>query len=80
MAERESMKIIRASYVDDGTLIPGVLTERRFRRPVFYSADAGCGWDSQVIYKEYEGKVIIWAGTPQPGKTYYYGPEVDKEG
>lgn len=74
------MKAKRASYIDDDILIPGVLIERLFRRPVFYSADARCGWESQVIYKEDQGKVIVWAGTPQPGKSYYYDPKADKEG
>ena len=69
------MKVKRASYMDADVLIPGVLVERLFRRPVFYSADAGCGWESQVIYKGYnDDKVVVWTGTPQPGKSYFYDP------
>lgn len=65
--------------MDDGILIPGVLIERLFRRPVFYSADARCGWVSQVIYKENKDKVIVWAGTPQPRRSFYCAPKADKE-
>lgn len=69
------MKVKRASYMDDDILIPGVLIERLFRRPVFFSADARCGWESQVIYKEHQSKVIVWSGTPQAGKSYFCGPD-----
>ena len=61
--------------MDDDVLIPGVLIERLFRRPVFYSADARCGWESQEIYKEHKDKVVVWEGTPQAGKSYFCDPD-----
>jgi len=69
------MKVKRASYKDDDILIPGVLIERLFRRPVFYSADARCGWQSQEIYKQHKDKVVVWEGTPQVGKSYFCDPD-----
>lgn len=53
------MKACKASYDDDGVLISGILVKRFFRKPVFYAVDPNCGWDSQVINKSEECKIII---------------------
>ena len=62
------MKISKASYVDDGVTISGVLVKRFLRKPVFYAADPSCGWDSQVITKAEQGKVVVWHGRARAGK------------
>lgn len=72
------MKVKRASYIDNGILIPGVLIERLFRRPVFYSADARCGWESQVIYKDNSKNVVLLYGSGS-GRSVYCNPKTDKE-
>ncbi|MBQ8245812.1 MAG: hypothetical protein IJZ42_01650 [Lachnospiraceae bacterium] len=61
------MKICKASYMDDGVTIPGVLVERFLRKPVFYAADPSCGWNSQVITKTEQSKVVKWIGKPGVG-------------
>ena len=62
------MKINKASYLDDDSVIWGVLVERFLRKPVFYAADPRCGWDHQVITKAEEGKIDIWHGFARVGK------------
>lgn len=54
------MKISQAIYIDDGAVIPGVLVKRFLRKPVFYTDDPSCGWDSQVITKAEKSKVVIY--------------------
>ena len=54
------MKVIKASYIDDGAIIRGVLVKRFAWKPVFYASDVTCGWDSQVITKAEEPNLIIW--------------------
>ena len=73
------MKICKASYMDDGVTIPGVLVKRFLRRPVFYAADPSCGWDSQVIYKSKENKVVVWRGRVHVGKFSIHGGVEVKE-
>lgn len=69
------MKVKRAGYMDDGVVVPGVIIKRLFRRPVFFSADGRCGWDSQVIYKDNEKNVIEFSGGCGSGKTFYVEPD-----
>lgn len=66
------MKICKASYMDDGVAIPGVLVKRFLRKPVFYAADPSCGWNSQVITKAEQGKIVEWIGRPGTGKSRYF--------
>ena len=63
------MKITRASYIDDGVAVPGILVKRLFRRPVFYSADSRCGWDSQKITKEEEKNLVVSVSEPGAGRS-----------
>lgn len=70
------MKVKRAGYMDDGVVIPGVIIKRLFRKPVFFSADGRCGWDSQVIYKDNEKNVVEFYGSGS-GKTFYVEPVLD---
>ena len=53
------MKIIQASYKDDGVIVPGILVKRFLRKPVFYAADPNCGWHSQVITKQNKGVIML---------------------
>lgn len=63
------MKVSKASYMDDGVTVPGILVKRFLRKPVFYAADPSCGWNSQAITKAEQGKVVNWIGEPRPGKS-----------
>lgn len=67
------MKISKATYMDDGLVIWGVLVERFLRKPVFYASDPRCGWNRQVITKAEEGKIDIWYGRSRVGKFRVHG-------
>ena len=73
------MRVNKASYLDDGINIPGVLIERFLRKPIFYSSDLRCGWDSQKITKKENDKVVVWIGTSHAGKFYVHGGKKKKE-
>ena len=62
------MKVNKATYTDDGVTIPGVLIKRFLCKPVFYAADPRCGWDSQIITKAEQSKVIVLLGGCGSGK------------
>ena len=71
------MKIFKATYMDDGIYVPGVLIERPLHKPVFYAADSNCGWDAQVITKAEESNVMVWGGRKRARKVVFrVGTEV----
>lgn len=49
---KNSFRVFRVFYNDDGVDLPGLLVQRPFCRPVFFPFEAACGFDSQIIYKE----------------------------
>lgn len=71
------MKVKRAGYIDDGIFVPGVVITRLFRKPVFYSVDARCGWQSQVIYKGMKKNLVTWDNTPQPANALTHDADVN---
>lgn len=73
------MKVSKATYMDDGVTIPGILIKRFLRKPVFYAADPDCGWASQVITKTEKSKVIILLGGCGSGKARRSGAAQSKD-
>ncbi|MBQ8248066.1 MAG: hypothetical protein IJZ42_13140 [Lachnospiraceae bacterium] len=52
------MKTTRAYYNDNGVMVPGILMEGFFRKPIFYAVDPSCSWESQVISKFEQRNVL----------------------
>lgn len=55
------MKITRMCYNDDGALIPGILIQCAFRKPVFYAVEPSCGWNSQIITNDEKKNLYPYA-------------------
>lgn len=53
------MKKTNMFYLDSGVYIPGVLIERKLRRPVFVASDPNCGWHKQKIYPDNRRNLVI---------------------
>ncbi len=73
------MKINKASYLDDGITVSGVLVKRFLHKPVFYPSDPSCGWHSQVITEENWNKIVVWVGEPRIGKVSCHGGKREEE-
>ena len=73
------MRITKASYIDDGVVINGVLIKRFLRKPIFCASDVTCGWDRQVITKAEEQNLIIWPCRAHEGKVCVFGGAKDPQ-